>query len=121
MDVLIVEDNIAFSAAIADAVKSWGHTAEGADRGKDALEKMDHRCFDLILLDIFLPDIKGYLLIPEIKKRCPHSNIIGMTGYNSRDLEKEVRKRGVIYYMIKPFDIGQIRCILDHMNTKVVR
>ena len=120
MNILIVEDDISLSASITDAVRSWGHTAEEADTGKDALKKMNHRYFDLILLDIFLPDIKGHLLIPEMKKLWPHSNIISMTGYNSRDLEREVRKQGVIYYMIKPFDIGHLRSIIDHMNTKAL-
>lgn len=120
MNVLIVEDDIALSAVIADAVRNWGHTVEEAGTGKGALEKRGHCRFNLILLDIFLPDIKGHLLIPEIKKIWPHSNIISMTGYNSREIEKEVRKQGVIYYMIKPFDIGQLRSILDHMNTKVI-
>ncbi len=121
MKVLIVEDDIALSAVITDAVRSWGYAAEEADTGRDALNKMIHRSFDLILLDIFLPDTKGHLLIPEIKKIWPHSNIISMTGYNSRELEKEVRKQGVIYYMIKPFDIDQLRSILDHMNTKAMQ
>lgn len=118
MKILIVEDDTVFSAAIADAVRSWGSTAEKAGTGKDALQKIEKHCFDLILLDIFLPDMRGHLLIPEIKKIWPRSNIITMTGHNSRDLEKEVRKQGASYYVIKPFDIDQLRDILDHIKTK---
>ncbi len=120
MNVLIVEDDTDLSAFITDAVISWGHTAEEADTGKEAINKMYHHYFDLILLDIFLPDTKGHLLIPEIRKLWPQSNIISMTGYNSRDLEREVRKQGVLYYMIKPFDIDHLRSILDHMNSKAI-
>jgi response regulator of citrate/malate metabolism len=41
-----------------------------------------------------------------------------MTGYNSRELELEVRKQGVLYYMIKPFEIGDLRSLLDHISKK---
>lgn len=81
MNILILEDDTNLSSAISDEVKSWGYAVEEADTGIAALKKMRHCYFDLILLDIFLPDTKGPLLIPEIRKLWPHSNIISMTGY----------------------------------------
>ena len=118
MKVLIVDDNAALSSSVSDAIVSWGYRAKSADTGELALKKMESENFDLVLLDIFLPDCKGHELISQFKKKQPGIGVITMTGYNSRDLEKEVRRQGVLFYMIKPFANTHLKKILDHVNKK---
>ena len=74
--------------------------------------------FDLVLRDIFLPDINGVELIQKLKEVWPKIRIITMTGHNSRELEMEVRKQGIIYYMIKPVNIQNLKEIVDHIHKK---
>jgi len=95
-----------------------GHNIERSGSGKAALTRVKERPFDLVLLDIFLPDMEGCELIPQFKKLCPETGIVTMTGYNSRELELEVRKQGVLYYMIKQFEIEDLRSLLDHISKK---
>ncbi|MBN2514571.1 MAG: response regulator [Deltaproteobacteria bacterium] len=118
MKVLIVEDDVASSSSISDAVASWGYRTESAETGELALKKIENESFDLVLLDIFLPDCKGHELISQFKTKQPDIGVITMTGYNSRDLEKEVRKQGILFYMIKPFADNHLRNILDHIDKK---
>ncbi len=95
-----------------------GHRVERAGTGKDALKIAGSSNFDLVLLDIFLPDIKGYELIPELKKIWLEPKIIAVTGSNSRELELKVRNQGVIYYMIKPVDIKYLETIINYISDK---
>ncbi len=118
MDILIVEDDISTAEMITESIVSWNYRAETARTGKDALQMFSQKRFDLILLDIFLPDCKGHQLIPEFKKISPETWIVAMTGYNSRDLELEVRKKGIAFYMIKPFKMHEMKEVLDHMSKK---
>jgi DNA-binding NtrC family response regulator len=118
MKVLIVEDDATLSSTVSDAVARWGYRPETAETGKLALKRIEDENFDLVLLDIFLPDCKGHELISQIKTKQPAIGVVTMTGYNSRDLEKEVRKQGILFYMIKPFADNQLRNILDHVNKK---
>jgi len=74
-----------------------------------------------VLVDIYLPDCMGHELIPRFKEIWPDIGVVVMTGYNSRELELEVRRQGVIYYMIKPFSLEVLREILDHMVIKKER
>ncbi len=67
MNILIVEDDLSLARVIGSFVTEWGHDAETADTGKDALVKFRENAFDLVLLDIFLPDMKGYELIPQLR------------------------------------------------------
>lgn len=115
MNILLVESDHSTAEGILGALGAWGHKAQWSVTGADALERVKQRHFDLILMDIFLPDIHGYELIPKLKKIQPEVKIVTMTESNSRELELQVRKQGIIYYMVKPFSIKIIEEILHHI------
>ncbi|MBI9084457.1 MAG: response regulator [Desulfobacterales bacterium] len=118
MDVLIVEDDPANADWMQDMMTRWQHSAALAASGREALKRLGGKGFDLILLDIFLPDVQGDELIPRIKALCPRGHIVTMTGFNTRELETRIRKQGITYYMIKPFDLKHLRSIVEHIATK---
>jgi two-component system response regulator HydG len=118
MDILVVEDDVSVCSSLMGIIRQWGYRVENADTCKNALMKVKETRFDLILLDIFLPDGKGHELIPRIKELWPTVGIVAMTGYNSRELEREIRKQGILYYMIKPFGTGCLKELLDHISRK---
>ena len=118
MNVLVVEDDDSNAEPIAGIIKAWDHKVEVSGTGKDALEKARRKHFDLVLLDIFLPDCKGHDLIPQLRDIWPDRGIVTMTGYNSRELELEVRQQRILYYMIKPFETKHLKTLLDHISRK---
>jgi len=118
MNILVVEDDIDVSSILAESIQRWGYSSENADTGKDALNKVKQKRFDLILLDIFLPDGKGHRLISQFKELLPDVGIITMTGYNTREMEREVREQGILYYMVKPFETKALKELLDHISHK---
>ncbi len=118
MTILIVEDDLSFSMVLEEAFALWGYRAEWVTAGDMALKRMEAQPFDLILLDIYLPDGPGYRLIPDLKRINPKVHIVAMTGHNSRELEMKVRRQGITYYMIKPFEIDQLKSVLDYMNSR---
>ena len=103
--------------------KTWGHQLEKAKTGEEALKNWLDKDFDLILLNVLLPDGKGYELIPEVRRKWPNCQIIAVTDENSRQLESKVRKEGVAYYMIRPFDNGNLESIIVHLsqNQEILR
>jgi len=118
MDILIVEDDISAGTLIFQSVKQWGHHVELTDTGEEALKKVRQKTFDLILLDVMLPDGFGYEKIPDYKTYQPDVNIIVMTGYNTPEMERTVREFGITYYMAKPININELKDILDHLSNK---
>jgi DNA-binding NtrC family response regulator len=117
MNVLIVEDQDSVADAVHEAIVKWHHKAEVSSTAHDALKKVREKSYDLILLDIFLPEgMVGHELIPELKALRPHMGIVTMTGYNSRKLELEVRKHGVFYYLTKPISLVVLKEIIDHIS-----
>ena len=120
MNILLVDDDYDFANTIKALILRWHHNVELAGTGIDALAALEKKHFDLILIDIFLPDVKGYDMISKIKVIQPDIRIITMTGYNTRELEQSVRQQGVLYYMIKPFQTGDLRAILEHITKTSV-
>lgn len=118
MKILIVEDDKGVAGVIEEIIRKLGYKAEKSMTGKEAMEKIRKESFDLVLLDILLPDCKGYELIPQFRKVRPDIDVVTMTAYNSRDIEMEARKQGVIFYMSKPFNIKQLQATLIYVRKK---
>jgi DNA-binding response OmpR family regulator len=118
MHILVAEDDIAFAQTLRAMLARWDHGVEIAASGENALERLRRSEFDLILLDIFLPDLKGYELIPHFKEIRPDIGIVTMTGHNSRELEMRIRRLGILYYMIKPFETRFLRSLLEHIAQR---
>ena len=118
MNVLIVDNDLSMSDRIAQQLKDWGHRSEIYATGKKALASIRDKFFDLVLLEVFLPDVQAGELIPQMKRIRPDVKIITMTGYNSRELEQKIRRQGILYYMIKPFEEAYLKSILDYISLK---
>ena len=119
MQILIVEDEEIVSEILIARMKRWGQNVVLATSRQEALSKIKTSRFDLVLLDIMLPDGFGYEIIPEVKQAQPNINIITMTGDNTPDLERTVRAFGITYFMAKPVDFDELKNIIDHIaNTQ---
>lgn len=118
MDILIVEDDQAVRELLFQSVQKWGHHADLAITGEEALQQTNQSIFDLILLDVMLPDGPSYKKIPDLKASQPDVNIITMTGYNTLEMEQTVRGFGIAYYMAKPINMKEFKCIIDHLSNK---
>lgn len=121
MNILIVEDDISSAEAIQKQIDALGHGAEIAPTGQDALKMVKGNGFDLILLDIYLPDCLGHELIPKFREMRADIGIVTITGYNSRELEQEVRQKGILFFMIKPFNLNEMKEILNHFQKKKIK
>jgi CheY-like chemotaxis protein len=113
--VLIVEDEVLHAEMLSGMVASWGHAVTVVESGRQALEAVACRKFDLFLLDVFLPDMTAMELIPQIKAMQEETRIITLTGQNTRETERKLRELGISYYMAKPFQRDELHSILVHM------
>ncbi|RPI76967.1 MAG: response regulator [Desulfobacteraceae bacterium] len=118
MNILIVEDDSDVASVLRRSLAAIGYKAEQAATCSEAIKKIQLYDFDLILLDLFLPDGMGYELIPRLKALDPGLNVIAMTAHNSRELETRVRRQGVLFYLIKPFEFKYLENILIYMAER---
>ncbi|MBW2739329.1 MAG: response regulator [Deltaproteobacteria bacterium] len=115
MDILIIDDFFAASTVKKD-VEKFVRSIEIADSAEDALTKVRHNKFDLVLLNISSKAFDGCELIQQVKSICPEIKIVTMTDRNSRELELKIRKQGVLFYMITPFNKKVLEDIVDYIS-----
>jgi DNA-binding response OmpR family regulator len=115
MNVLIVEDDAQVAGLLHRLVREWGHAASIASTGMEALDRLRDAPFDLVLLDVFLPDANGDELLPRINEFWSGRGIVVLTGSDSLDLEEKLRRQGVLYFMMKPVNISELEAIVRHI------
>ena len=116
MDILIIDDFFA-AGAVKKSIEKLVRNIETANSAEDALIKVRHNKFDLLLLNISSKAFDGCKLIQQVKSICPDIKIVTMTDRNSRNLELKIRKQGVLFYMITPFNIKVLKDIVDYISS----
>jgi len=107
LKILLVEDNLMNQALAKSRMKSWNCNIDIADNGVIALEKIENSIYDLILMDIQMPEMDGYETTKRIRKLKPpicEIPIIAMTADASSNDEEKSLKTGMNDYISKPFN-----------------
>ena len=106
--VLIVDDEERFRTTMRKLLAVRGLEAVMAGSGKEAIEKLRQDPYDVIILDVRMPEMGGVQVLSEIRKIDPRAEVIIMTGYASVDTAKEIMKLGAYDYVIKPYAIEEL-------------
>jgi CheY-like chemotaxis protein len=81
-----------------------------ATTAHEAIEIIDHTTlqFDVVLLDLVLPDMDGTAVYPHIRKHRPQAKVIVCTGYGQEGTTRELLDAGADDFLQKPFTLNQI-------------
>lgn len=118
MKVLLVEGDVSARSSAIELIRGWGHEVEASATGGETLRKVESTRFDLVLVDMDLPDMTAKELIGRLKEINPKIGVVTMTDQSTDELEKQIRTLGIIYYMSKPVNEKALKEILDHMSKK---
>ena len=110
--ILIVDDDIAHRTMLR-ILLDWEYKIFEADDGSAAIEKVAKQNFDLVLMDVRMPDISGIEALDKIKAITPGLPIVMMTAYWSDQVVDEARKKGAFDYITKPFDFDELRQTIE--------
>ena len=111
INILIVEDDKAISNLIKLTVKKTGFFCDTAYDGEAALEKINEKKFDLILLDIMLPKVNGFEILEYIEPlKIP---VIFLTAKNSVEDKVKGLRMGAEDYIVKPFEPTELLARID--------
>jgi len=111
--ILIVEDEAIIASIISRSLKYHGYSVTVTRKGKDALEKIQISNYNLILLDIGLPDISGIELLKKIRETDDEIIIILITGRPCLETSVDSVNNGADGYLIKPLRENELIDIIE--------
>ena len=118
-NILIVDDEEVVRLSHLRSLQSVNCNARVAEDGIKALEVMEQQAFDVILLDLRMPDLDGMDVLRTIKDRWPESEVVVITGYPTIESAKEAVRLGAHNYMAKPVGPDEvIKATNEAMNQK---
>ncbi len=106
--ILVVDDESEIREGLAVLLTSEGYGVSSAETGESGLAKLEERPYDLLLLDVSLPDRNGLELLREIRRRDPHLSIVLITAYGSIDMARQAFKSGAQDYITKPWSNDEL-------------
>lgn len=111
--ILIVDDDPGFRELVLCALNSEDRILFTAGNSAEARHYLKEEIFDLLLLDLYLPDGTGIDLISEFRQGLPNQpSIILMTAYGNWETHILAYRLGIFYYLDKPFKITQLRTLV---------
>jgi len=99
--VLIVEDEKPLAQALYLKLKKNNIESEIAYNGEEALEILEKQSFDLILLDLIMPQMDGFAMLEELKKKGIKTPVVVTSNLGQEEDIKRVMEMGVKEYIIK--------------------
>lgn len=119
LQVLIVDDDPLQRKSLSDLLSRWGHQVIAGECLADAREQLEKNQFDLVILDMRLPDGDGLEFLDEQKKSNPDSNIVIVTAYADIQTAIAAIKCGAYDYLPKPFEYEQLEKIIRNVSSAV--
>ncbi|MFP4487678.1 MAG: response regulator [Bacteroidales bacterium] len=112
INILVVEDNVISQKVAITILKSIGYEADLAVNGKDAVDKTREKKYDLIFMDLIMPEMDGYTAAKNILALSPDTLIVALSADSANESVKKAEIAGISQYISKPVRQEDIRKIL---------
>ena len=120
MRLLVVEDDALLAEGLIDVLSRAGHAVEHATTGKGADRLLTDREFDLVVLDVGLPDIDGFEVLRRLRTRRASTSVLVLTARDA--VEDRVRglDLGAEDYLTKPFSVTEFEARVRALLRRIV-
>ncbi len=117
--VLVVDDEEIVQSLVRDALEDEGHSVRTASNGSEAVEILNTDDIQLLITDIRMPGMDGIELTRLAREQNPAIGVVFITGYATLNSAKDAIKQGALDYVMKPFELSEIRQAVHNAVTKL--
>ena len=111
--ILVIEDEDQVRESYIDMFKFFGYEVDAAPNGREGLSKIVKQDFDIVVTDLYMPEMNGLEVLNYIKKSKPYTEVIVITGFATLDNAIQAMKVGAYDYFTKPVDVDHVRIVLS--------
>src|SRR5947199_10111276 len=120
--ILIIDDEAEIRESLQTLLEFEGYEVETAANGSQGLSKVSDRPFDLVLLDLALPDRNGLELLPELRAIDPQISVIMITAYGTVEDAVRAMQSGAANFLQKPWDneklLADVRAVIARRRAE---
>jgi len=112
---LVVDDDPGHRTTLRTVMKSWNYSINEAENGQKAVEMAKQAPFDLILMDIKMPKMNGYIATKKIKEKNPDIPVIAITAHALKGDKETSIEHGCDAYISKPINIENLLELIEQL------
>jgi len=121
--ILIVDDDPQLGEILGEIISSWGPQVKCCTKPSQAIDQLRNSFYNIVMLDVFMPEISGLDLVPEISKSWRDTKIIIMSGYADKEIAIKALRAGAFDFLEKPIEMDllshSIRRALDIQKVEI--
>ena len=118
-EILIIDDNVGFAENLKDILVEQHYRVSLATDGISAIDINRKQEFDLVLIDINLPDIFGLDLVEKMSALAPRQEYIIITGHGTLEIAVEaVKQKKIVSFEMKPLDIHHLLSLINQIKER---
>lgn len=114
--ILVVDDEVEICLLLSGMLKKLSFDAGYAHSVSEGLRKLSDKVYDVVFLDLNLPDGLGFHLIPEVKKSNPGAKVIIISAYDGNVERQKAKVEGADFFIPKPFNKKMIVNALEELE-----
>jgi len=114
--ILVVDDSFTDRETLKTILEERGYGVVTASSGAEALAMVKEKRFDIIFLDVRLPDLDGVEFFEQVKAIDPEVAVIVMTGYSEAELMQKVISQGAYTCIYKPFNVDKVLTLVGELS-----
>ncbi len=116
--ILIVDDDRVVLASCRRILESEGYAVNLTSSVKEALQMLEEKNFDLLLVDVIMPEYDGMYLIGNVRENLPHLPILVMSGYPTPETISSGMRMGATHFIAKPFTPDELIAAVHRAFTE---
>ena len=117
--ILVVDDEESIRRLLQKELASKNREIHTAGDGTEALELVRNHWFDVVIMDLWLPDVSDLDLLIKIRESISHIEVIMITGHGDVDIAVEAMKLGACDFIRKPFNLDRLDLIVEKAHQRV--
>ena len=111
--ILVIDDEKRIRDGCHTILTASGYGVTCAENGKQGLDIINQEHFDIILLDLMMPELSGLDVLPMVKENHPDTVVIVITGYATVEYSIEAMKAGAFDFLAKPFSPNKLKVVVS--------
>jgi DNA-binding NtrC family response regulator len=113
--ILVVDDELSIRESLSGWLRQDGFEVENAADGLAALSMIKETHYDIMLIDVKMPEMDGLTLLKQLKEMEPEIAVVMMTAHGAIQDAVDAMRLGAYDYLLKPFDLEELSLTIDKL------